>query len=51
MGGPSGRVLAIQGLGAGLVERIAGDFLNVVGLPGAVLVRVLGEQFPGAYTF
>jgi len=35
---------AIQGLGAGLVERIDGDFLNVVGLPGALLLRVLGER-------
>jgi septum formation protein len=42
---------AIQGLGAGLVERIEGDFLNVVGLPGALLVRLLGSRFPGAYGF
>ena len=28
---------AIQGLGAGLVARIDGDFLNVVRLPGALL--------------
>ncbi len=42
---------AIQGFGAGLVERIEGDFLNVVGLPGAVLVRTLDARFPGAYPF
>jgi septum formation protein len=42
---------AIQGLGASLVERLEGDFLNVVGLPGALLVRVLAERFPGAYGF
>jgi septum formation protein len=42
---------AIQGLGAGLVERVEGDYLNVVGLPGALLVRLLAERFPGVYGF
>jgi septum formation protein len=40
---------AIQGLGATLVEGIDGDYLNVVGLPAALLVRLLAERFPGAY--
>jgi septum formation protein len=42
---------AIQGLGAALVERIAGDYLNVVGLPGSLLVRLLAARFPGSYGF
>ncbi len=42
---------AIQGLGATLVERIAGDYLNVVGLPAAVLVRLLAKRFPGGSWF
>jgi septum formation protein len=42
---------AIQGLGAGLVERVEGDYLNVVGLPAALLVGLLAERFAGLYGF
>ena len=37
---------AIQGLGALLVERIKGDYLNVVGLPAGLLADVLKEHRP-----
>ena len=42
---------AIQGRGASLVRSIAGDYLNVVGLPAALLVRLLAERFSGVYGF
>ena len=40
---------AIQGLGARQVARIEGDYLNVVGLPAALLVSILARRFPGVY--
>jgi len=42
---------AIQGLGAAHVERIEGDYLNVVGLPGALLVSLLASRLPGIFGF
>jgi septum formation protein len=42
---------AIQERGASLVSRIEGDYLNVVGLPGALLVEILAELFPGEYGY
>ncbi len=35
---------AVQESGASLVERIDGDYLNVVGLPGAVLLRMVSAR-------
>jgi septum formation protein len=42
---------AIQGVGAALVARIEGDYLNVVGLPAALLVRLLATRLPGTYGY
>jgi septum formation protein len=39
---------AIQGLGSILIERVEGDFSNVVGLPLGLLVELLAEPFAGA---
>jgi septum formation protein len=40
---------AIQGRGASLVRRVDGDYLNVVGLPSALLIRLLADRFAGTY--
>jgi septum formation protein len=42
---------AIQGRGAALVDSIDGDYLNIVGLPASLLVRLLAEHFPGTYGY
>jgi septum formation protein len=42
---------AIQARGAALVRSMEGDYLNVVGLPASLLVRLLAERFSGVYGF
>jgi septum formation protein len=42
---------AIQGRGAALVEAVTGDYANVVGLPVALLVRLLRDHFPADTIF
>jgi septum formation protein len=42
---------AIQDRGAALVRRIEGDYLNVVGLPAALLIDLLARRFPVTYGF
>jgi septum formation protein len=42
---------AIQARGAALVERVEGDYLNVVGLPASLLINLLADKFPGLYGF
>jgi septum formation protein len=42
---------AIQGRGGALVERVEGDYLNIVGLPATLLVKLLAEHFAGVYGF
>lgn len=40
---------AIQGFGASLVERIDGDYLNVVGLPASLLLNLAAKRLPAGW--
>jgi septum formation protein len=42
---------AIQGIGSGLVQRVDGDYFNVVGLPVAELVRLLATIGVGPFSW
>ena len=51
MGGTRGRVCDPGASARASSTRIEGDFLNVVGLPAALLVRLLATRFAGVYGF
>ena len=51
VGGPGGRVRDPGARRRRWSRRSKGDYLNVVGLPAALLVRVLADRFAGVYGF
>ncbi|HUB02246.1 MAG TPA: Maf family protein [Terriglobales bacterium] len=40
---------AIQGIASRWIPRVEGDYSNVVGLPVALVYRLLAQQWPGAF--